>query len=225
MPHICISKLTIIGSDNGLSLGRRQAIIWTNVGILLTEPLGTNFIEIVIKIHTFSFKKMRVKMSSGKCGPSCLCLKVSILQLHLLGANGLVPTLPGAVHLPLTGTGEGTSRWGPYWSGVVNCYLARVVSFTYYSPLSLSSPPPPPPPPPHHHPTHHHHNTPTPHPPPPLQQSWKGVYWYHLVRLSICGQNCVHSVSSTILNGSISYLHILSSNLRRCVVCNAHFKI
>ena len=33
--HICVSKLTIIGSDNGLSPGRRQAIIWTNAGILL----------------------------------------------------------------------------------------------------------------------------------------------------------------------------------------------
>ena len=33
--HICVSNLTIIGSDNGLSTGRRQAIIWTNAGILL----------------------------------------------------------------------------------------------------------------------------------------------------------------------------------------------
>ena len=42
--HICISKLTgIIGSDNGLAPGWRQAIIWTNAGILLNEPLGTNF--------------------------------------------------------------------------------------------------------------------------------------------------------------------------------------
>ena len=30
MPHICVSKLTVIGLDNGLSPGRRQAIIWTN---------------------------------------------------------------------------------------------------------------------------------------------------------------------------------------------------
>ena len=52
-----------------------------------------------------------------------------------------------------------------------------------------------------------------------------GVYWYHLVRLSICGQNHVCSVSSTILIGSISYLHILSGNFRRCVACNARFKI
>ena len=30
-------KLTNIGSDNGLAPGRRQAIIWTNAGILLFE--------------------------------------------------------------------------------------------------------------------------------------------------------------------------------------------
>ena len=46
--HICVSKLTIIGSDNGLSPERRHAIIWTNAGILLIGPLGTNFSEILI---------------------------------------------------------------------------------------------------------------------------------------------------------------------------------
>ena len=40
--HICVGKLTIIGSANGLSPGRRQAIIWTNAGILLIGPLRTN---------------------------------------------------------------------------------------------------------------------------------------------------------------------------------------
>ena len=45
------------------------------------------------------------------------------------------------------------------------------------------------------------------------------------VRLSVCGQNRVCSVSSTILIRSISYLHILSSNFRMCVTCNACFKI
>ena len=44
--HICVGKLTIIGSDNGLSPERRQAIIWTNAGILLIGSLGTNFSEI-----------------------------------------------------------------------------------------------------------------------------------------------------------------------------------
>ena len=56
--HICIGKLSIIGSDNGLSPERRQAIIWTNAGILLIGPLATNFSEILIGIQTFSFKKM-----------------------------------------------------------------------------------------------------------------------------------------------------------------------
>ena len=48
--YICVGKLTIIGSDNGLSPGRRQAIFWTNAGILLIGPLGTNFSEILIGI-------------------------------------------------------------------------------------------------------------------------------------------------------------------------------
>ena len=62
--HICVSKLTIIGSDNGLSPGRHQAIIWTNAGILLIGPLGTNFSEILVGIQTFSFRKMHLKMLS-----------------------------------------------------------------------------------------------------------------------------------------------------------------
>ena len=56
----------IIGSDNGLSPGRRQAITWTNDGILLIGPLGTNFSEILNEIHSFSFKKMHLKMASAK---------------------------------------------------------------------------------------------------------------------------------------------------------------
>ena len=76
MTHICVSKITIIGSDNGLPPGRRQAIIWTNAGILLIESLGTNFSEILIAIHTFSFKKMHLNMSSGKWRPFCLGLNV-----------------------------------------------------------------------------------------------------------------------------------------------------
>ena len=74
--HICVSKLTIIGSNNGLSPTRCQAIICTNAGILSIGPLGTNFSEILIEIHTFSFKKMHLKMSSAKWRPFCLGLNV-----------------------------------------------------------------------------------------------------------------------------------------------------
>ena len=76
--HICVSNLATIGSDNGLSPGRRQAIIWTNAGILFIGPLGTNFSEILIEILTFSMKKMHLKVSSGKWRPFCLSLNVSL---------------------------------------------------------------------------------------------------------------------------------------------------
>ena len=72
--HICVGNLTIIGPDNGLSPSRRQAIIWTNAGILLIGPWGTNFNEILIGIHTFSFKKIHLKMSFAKWRPFCLGL-------------------------------------------------------------------------------------------------------------------------------------------------------
>ena len=74
--NICVSKLTIISSDNGLSPGRRQAIIWANVGILLIGPLGINFSEILIEIPTFPFKKTRLKVSSVNRWPFCLGLNV-----------------------------------------------------------------------------------------------------------------------------------------------------
>ena len=61
-----------MGSDNSLSPSRRQAIIWTNAGTLLIEPLGTNFKEILIEIHIFSFKNIHLKMSSRKWSPFVL---------------------------------------------------------------------------------------------------------------------------------------------------------
>ena len=75
--HICVSRLTITGSVNGLSPGRHQAIIWTTARILLIGPLGTNFSGNSIEILTFSFTKMRLKVSSAKWRPFCLGLNVS----------------------------------------------------------------------------------------------------------------------------------------------------
>ena len=69
--HICVGNLTIIDSDNGL-----VPIIWTNIGILFIGSLGTNLSEFLMKILTFWFKKMRLKVSSAKC----LCLNVLITQ-------------------------------------------------------------------------------------------------------------------------------------------------
>ena len=66
----------IIGSDNGLSPRRRQAIIWTNARILSIGPFGINFSEILIEIHTFLLKKIHLKMLSGKWRPFCVGLNV-----------------------------------------------------------------------------------------------------------------------------------------------------
>ena len=81
--HICVVELVVIGSDNGLSPVRRQAVIWTNVGISLIGPLGTNFSEILIGIQTFSFKKLHLKTSSAKWRLFCLGLNELIRVLKL----------------------------------------------------------------------------------------------------------------------------------------------
>ena len=99
MTHICVSKLTIIGLDNGLSPDRRQAIIWTNVGLLLIGPLGTNFSEILIEILTFSFKKMRLKVSSAKRRSFCLGLNVLTYVVNL--RTGFCLTQTGATSYAL----------------------------------------------------------------------------------------------------------------------------
>ena len=103
-PHICVSKPDhIIGSDNGLSPGRRQAIIWTDADILSTGHLGINFSEILMEIQTLSFTKMRLRMSSAKWQPSSLGLNVlrhieamwrlyALLNWDIVGScNGLTP--------------------------------------------------------------------------------------------------------------------------------------
>ena len=91
--HICVSKLTIIGSDNGLSPDRRQPIIWTNARILLIGPLGTNFSEILIEILTFSFKKMRLKVLSAKRYPFCLGLNVLNIEKKRHRIPRMLPTI------------------------------------------------------------------------------------------------------------------------------------
>ena len=88
--HICVTKLTIIGADISLLPGWRQAIIWTNVGILLIGPLGANFSEIFIENYTFSFKKIHLKNVIWKWQPFCLCLNVLIYECYYsIGNQGL----------------------------------------------------------------------------------------------------------------------------------------
>ena len=59
MTHKCVGSLTTIVSDNGLSPGKRVAIIWTNAGMLSMRHLETNwnfnrnYSYIVIQENTF----------------------------------------------------------------------------------------------------------------------------------------------------------------------------
>ena len=86
MTHICVGKLTIIGSDNGLSSGRRQAIIWTNAGILLIRPLGTNFSEIVVCEMTSILPRPQCDNSTHSKGQTATqCLAVT--KSHDMGVN------------------------------------------------------------------------------------------------------------------------------------------
>ena len=83
---------------------RRQAIIWTNDGILLIRPLETNFSETLIKIPTFWFQKMHLKMSSGKWQPFRLGLNVltSFPDGRVHGVNlgsSRVLSAPGGPHV------------------------------------------------------------------------------------------------------------------------------
>ena len=79
--YIRASNVTIIGPDNVLSPGRRQAIIWSNAGISLIWLFRTNFSEILSEIFTFLFNIMHLKMSCTKWRQFCPGLSV-LKQVH-----------------------------------------------------------------------------------------------------------------------------------------------
>ena len=106
MTHICVSKLTsivCIGSDNG----------WTSAGILLYGPLVSNFSEILIEIYTLLFKKMCLKMSSGKWWPFFLGLNV------LRWISERYPLLQQAPNPAITRSSdwhiEAETKWLPFY--------------------------------------------------------------------------------------------------------------
>ena len=107
--HICISDLTSIGSGNGLSPGRRQAIIRTNAGILLIRPLGTNF-------SAFFSQNSNIFIQENVL-ESVVCEKAAILSR------------PQWVHIP-----EAFSlQWGIYLGGHCWDYHPGTLSFSQAS--------------------------------------------------------------------------------------------
>ena len=103
--HICVHKLPITGSDNGLLQGRRQAIIWTNDQILSIGPLETNVSEIFNGIPSFSFKKLHLKLSSAKWRPFCLSTNVLTDALVVIMYNLWFPLTAWPTFMVAVSTG------------------------------------------------------------------------------------------------------------------------
>ena len=110
--NICAGNTIIIGSDNGLSSGWHQALIWTNAGIRLIGPLETNFNEISIKMLTifhsnkciwmgrlrnsghFVSATMCYELALYSCWArtwSSLCLQMAQIWVNIGPDNGLLP--------------------------------------------------------------------------------------------------------------------------------------
>ena len=127
---VCVSKSAIIKSGNDLLPIWHQAITWPSAELLSIWPLEINFSQILTKIQTFSFKKMPVKMSSGKWRPFCPSLNVlngvhsaAITRLHpgrLAGQNG--SNLQMVCLLPLCGSLLRTFLCAPsQWETTLHC--------------------------------------------------------------------------------------------------------
>ena len=124
-----VGNITIIGSDNGLSPGQCKAIIWTSAGIFLIWTLGTNFNEISIKFHTFSFKKMHWKMSAILSRPRCFM----ITSAHLTH-------LPRVPHICVSELCQHWFRWWLVAWSVPSHYLNQcwlIVSWTLTNKFQL----------------------------------------------------------------------------------------
>ena len=111
LTHICVSKLTIISSNNNLWPDWRQVNMWANAGSLSIKNLGTNFSEIRSEIDIFSFTKMHLKMSSAKWRLYCVGLNVlnrrSEFRDHHCGNTGNATSSKSANYACIFATNTG----------------------------------------------------------------------------------------------------------------------
>ena len=89
-----VSKLNNIGSDNGLSPGRRHAITRSNAVILSICPLGRKIREMLIKIRKFLLKKCAWKCRLENGGHFFLDLNVLMDDNDALEAAAIAPVFP-----------------------------------------------------------------------------------------------------------------------------------
>ena len=112
--HICVDNQTIIVSDNGLSPGRRQAIIWTNVIVnwTLRKKLQWNFNR---NYNIFSqenaFENVVRKLAAILSRPQWVntVASASICWIHAF------PVVHGLSTMPYTElTHWGRDKWPPF---------------------------------------------------------------------------------------------------------------
>ena len=127
MTHICVGNLNIVGSDNGLSPGRRQAIIWTNARILLFGSLGTNFNEVLIEFDTFSLKKMYLKRTSPKLRPCCFSLNV-LNHRYICHSVKMTHLLPKSIKMCIPVSKMCSMRYSKVWYICYKCICVLLLS-------------------------------------------------------------------------------------------------
>ena len=69
--HICVSKFTIIGTDIGSAPVRHQAIIWTNVELMLIRPMGNRSRNSYIFFQENASEYVVCEMAAMLSRPQC----------------------------------------------------------------------------------------------------------------------------------------------------------
>ena len=113
MTHISVSKITTIGSDNGLWPGRSQAIIRPNAGILFIWTLGTDISEILSEIRYFHLRKCtwRCRLRNGRPFVSA---SMYLSRTHLFGTWNRCHGTGMAEALVISRCHEDIIKWKPF---------------------------------------------------------------------------------------------------------------
>ena len=150
MAHICVSKLAIIDSDNGLSPDRRQVIIRINVGIVLIEPFGNKFNwnlnqNLYIFIQENAFENIVSKIAailsrcqSGKAHPlkTGSCHDANFVGVASYDKVGIMPTLGFQCFMKFAdGWTVIAFQWLPWWRHQMETFSALLAIYVGNSPV------------------------------------------------------------------------------------------
>ena len=93
-----VIRIFAVGQRVSLWITDLQFLVWTSAGISFKGPFVTNFNEVRIKIHWFSFNKLHLKMPAKEF--FCLNSLNVLRPLFILWWKPLLLTSSRSVHLP-----------------------------------------------------------------------------------------------------------------------------